>query len=98
MERLLNSLGGERSKTHILHILDDIDLQGPNRSHKYLVFEFLGPNIPDLIDRIPDGGWWAAWKLAKVIARKALLRLAEIQTFLEGMRTLKLTVPNNSFS
>ncbi|KAJ5168516.1 protein kinase [Penicillium canariense] len=35
---------------HTVHMLDDFDLKGPNGSHKCLVYELLGPNIPDTID------------------------------------------------
>lgn len=59
---------------YTVHLLDSFDLRGPNGSHKCLVQELLGPNIPDAIDayfpsrRLPG-------KLAKVIAKQALIGL-----------------------
>ncbi|OJD15291.1 CMGC protein kinase [Emergomyces pasteurianus Ep9510] len=59
---------------HTLHMLDDFDLEGPNGSHKCLVYELLGPNIPDTIDaHFPDGR--LPGKLAKVIAKQSLVGL-----------------------
>lgn len=55
-------------------MLDDFDLDGPNGSHKCLVYELLGPNVPDTIDahipvrRLPG-------KLAKAIAKQCLIGL-----------------------
>ncbi|EFQ98010.1 CMGC protein kinase [Nannizzia gypsea CBS 118893] len=55
-------------------MLDDFDLEGPNGSHKCLVYELLGPNIPDTIDaHFPDGR--LPGKLAKVIAKQSLIGL-----------------------
>jgi hypothetical protein len=57
-----------------LHMLDDFDLKGLNRSHKCLVYELLGPNVPDIIDtnfldrRLPS-------KLAKIIVKQCLIGL-----------------------
>ncbi|EDN07449.1 conserved hypothetical protein [Histoplasma mississippiense (nom. inval.)] len=59
---------------HTVHMLDDFDLEGPNGSHKCLVYELLGPNIPDTIDaHFPDGR--LPGKLAKVIAKQSLIGL-----------------------
>ncbi|OAX80213.1 hypothetical protein ACJ72_05460 [Emergomyces africanus] len=59
---------------HTVHMLDDFDLKGPNGSHKCLVYELLGPNIPDIIDvHFPDGR--LPGKLAKVIAKQSLIGL-----------------------
>lgn len=51
---------------HTVQMLDDFDLKGPNGSHKCLVYELLGPNIPDVIDTHFPGGRLPG-KLAKVI-------------------------------
>lgn len=33
---------------HTVHMLDDFDLKGPNGFHKCLIYELLGPNVPDV--------------------------------------------------
>ncbi|KAK9234916.1 CMGC/SRPK protein kinase [Lipomyces kononenkoae] len=59
---------------HVMRMLDNFDLEGPNGTHKCLVFELLGPSIPDTIyARCRDGR--LPGKLAKVIAKQALLGL-----------------------
>lgn len=59
---------------HVMHMLDNYDLKGPNGTHKCLVLELLGPSVPDTIDTyFPDGR--LPGKLAKGIARQALLGL-----------------------
>lgn len=41
---------------HILHIVDDYSLEGPDGTHRCLVFELLGPSVPDTIEtRFSDG-------------------------------------------
>ena len=59
---------------HTVQMLDGFDERSPNGSHKCLVYELLGPNVPDTIDaHFPDGslpGW-----LAKVIAKQAHIGL-----------------------
>ncbi|CAI7614278.1 unnamed protein product [Penicillium viridicatum] len=55
-------------------MLDDFDLKGPNGTHKCLVYELLGPNVPDIIDaNFPDGR--LPGKLAKAIAKQCLIGL-----------------------
>jgi serine/threonine-protein kinase SRPK3 len=62
---------------HVVHLLDDFDLTGPNGFHKCLVYEPLGPNIPDVIDthfsgrRLPGS-------LAKIIAKQSLVGLNDL--------------------
>lgn len=59
---------------HTVHMLDDFDLTGPNGTHKCLVYELLGPNVPDIIDaNCPDGR--LPGKLAKTIAKQCLIGL-----------------------
>jgi serine/threonine protein kinase len=59
---------------HIVHLLDDFDIKGTNGSHKCLVYELLGPNVPDTIDtQFPRGR--LPGKLAKVIAKQSLIGL-----------------------
>ncbi|KAK9364304.1 hypothetical protein V1509DRAFT_650740 [Lipomyces kononenkoae] len=58
---------------HVMCLLDDFDLEGPNGTHKCLVFELLGPSIPDTIDaHLPDR--MLPGKLAKVIAKTSSFR------------------------
>ncbi|EKV15731.1 hypothetical protein PDIP_39370 [Penicillium digitatum Pd1] len=55
-------------------MLDDFDLKGSNGSHKCLVYELLGPNVPDIIDaNFSDGR--LPGKLAKIIAKQCLIGL-----------------------
>lgn len=62
------------SPRHILRMLDDFEFEGPNGTHQCLVFELLGPSIPDTIDelfvdaRLPG-------KHTKAITKQALLGL-----------------------
>ncbi|KAJ6009042.1 hypothetical protein N7522_004058 [Penicillium canescens] len=59
---------------HTLYMLDNFDLKGPNGHHNCLVYELLGPNIPDTIDaHFPNGR--LPGKLAKVIAKQSLIGL-----------------------
>lgn len=59
---------------HTVHLLDNFDLKGPNGSHNCLVYELLGPNIPDTIDaHFPAGR--LPGRLAKVIAKQSLIGL-----------------------
>ncbi|KAJ5824273.1 hypothetical protein N7447_006613 [Penicillium robsamsonii] len=59
---------------HTVHMLDDFDLEGPNGSHKCLVYELLGPNVPDIIDaNFPNGR--LPGNLAKTIVKQCLIGL-----------------------
>ncbi|KAJ9362140.1 hypothetical protein DTO027B9_571 [Paecilomyces variotii] len=85
-----------------MRMLDDFDLQGPNGTHKCLVFELLGPNIPDMIDaRFPDGR--LPGQLAKAIAKQALfgLDILHQQNIGHGdfhTRNLAFTMPSMDIS
>ncbi|KAJ5772948.1 hypothetical protein N7457_007844 [Penicillium paradoxum] len=58
-----------RYRKHIISILDTFELNGPNGMHRCLVYELLGPNIPDIIDaHFPIGR--LPGKLAKRIAKQ----------------------------
>ena len=62
------------SLKHTVHLLDNFNLNGPNGSHNCLVYELLGPNIPDTIDaHFPHGR--LPGKLAKIIGKQSLLGL-----------------------
>ncbi|KOS47027.1 hypothetical protein ACN38_g1996 [Penicillium nordicum] len=62
---------------HTVHPLDNFDLKGPNGSHNCLVYELLGPNIPDTIDAYFPGGRLSG-KLAKIIAKQSLIGLNDL--------------------
>ena len=62
------------SSKHVVQLLDDFDLAGPNGSHKCLVQEILGPNIPDVIDSCFSDGRLPG-RLAKTIAKQSLAGL-----------------------
>jgi Serine/threonine protein kinase len=75
---------------HTVHMLDNFDLNGPNGSHNCLVYELLGPNIPDTIDtHFPYGR--LPGKLAKIIAKQSLLGL-------DGLHQLNIAHGGRSFS
>ncbi|KAF7715949.1 Uncharacterized protein PECH_004628 [Penicillium ucsense] len=65
------------SPTHVVQLLDDFDLTGPNGFHKCLVYELLGPNIPDVIDAHFSGGRLPGG-LAKIIAKQSLVGLNDL--------------------
>ncbi|OAX84919.1 CMGC/SRPK protein kinase [Emergomyces africanus] len=82
---------------HMVHMLDDFDLKDPNGCHKCLVYELLGPNIPDAINahfydgRLPG-------MLAKVIAKQSLIALDSLHQQKIGCgdlhtRNLAFTMP-----
>lgn len=62
------------SPQHIIRMLGDFELRGPNRIHQCLVSEPLGPSIPDTIDelfvdtRLPG-------EHVKAVAKQSLLGL-----------------------
>ncbi|KAF9893864.1 hypothetical protein FE257_010034 [Aspergillus nanangensis] len=82
---------------HTVHMLDDFDLTGPNGTHKCLVYELLGPNVPDIIDtKFPSGR--LPGKLAKTIAKQCLIGLDSLhqQNIGHGdlyTRNLAFTIP-----
>ena len=52
-------------------MVDDFHVEGPNGTHHCLVFEVLGPSVPDTKDaRFSDGR--LPGKLAKTIAKQVL--------------------------
>ncbi|KAJ6070587.1 hypothetical protein N7467_011906 [Penicillium canescens] len=82
---------------HTMLMLDDFYLKGPNGYHKCLVYELLGPNIPDTIDaHFPNGR--LPGKLAKVIAKQSLIGLDSLHQQNVGhgdlhTRNLAFTMP-----
>ena len=57
-----------------MHVVDDFDLEGPNGTHRCLVFELLGPSVPNMIDtHFSDGR--LPGKLAKAIAKHVVYGL-----------------------
>ncbi|KAJ5318597.1 hypothetical protein N7476_005017 [Penicillium atrosanguineum] len=65
------------SLTHVVQLLDDFELTGPNGFHKCLVYELLGPNIPDVIDAHFSSGRLPG-RLAKFIAKQSLAGLHDL--------------------
>lgn len=59
---------------YTVHMLDFFDIQGPNGDHKCLVYELLGPNIPDTINTHFTSGRLPG-RLAKAIAKQVLIGL-----------------------
>lgn len=59
---------------HMIYLLDDFELKSPNGCHQCMIYELLGPNIPDTIDtHFPSGR--LPGKLAKAIAKQSLIGL-----------------------
>lgn len=59
---------------HVMHVIDDFNLEGPNGTHRCLVFELLGPSVPDMVDaHFPDGR--LPGKLVKAIAKQVVFGL-----------------------
>ena len=65
------------SPTHVVQLLDNFDLTGLNGFHKCLVYELLGPNVPDIIDAYFSGGRLPG-RLAKIIAKQTLAGLNDL--------------------
>ena len=62
------------SPQHIMRMLDDFNLEGPNGIHKCLVLELLGPSVPDIIEtHFSDGR--LPGKLAMDLRKKLWLEL-----------------------
>ncbi|KAJ5318810.1 uncharacterized protein N7506_011514 [Penicillium brevicompactum] len=62
---------------HMVLMLDHFHLKGPNGWHNCLVFELLGPNIPDIIDAHFSHGRLPG-KLAKGVAKQSLIGLRSL--------------------
>ncbi|KAL8689210.1 MAG: hypothetical protein Q9224_004693 [Gallowayella concinna] len=70
LDRLSNQTSDHAGKTHIVHLWDHFQHQGPNGTHNCLVFELLGPNVVSRAarfrgDRLPAK---IAWEACKQIA------------------------------
>lgn len=69
--RVMKTLTSIRRNSHLMGMLDEFDVEGPNGKHKCLVLELLGPCVPDVIEsRYPDGR--LPGHLAKTIAEQSL--------------------------
>jgi serine/threonine protein kinase len=62
---------------HIVQLLDQFNIKGPNGSHQCLVYELLGPSVPDVADAKFPGGRLPG-KLAKAITKQSLIALADL--------------------
>lgn len=58
---------------HVVHMMDDFQIDGPNGTHNCLVLEMQGPCIADLRERWP--GSRLPGELAKTFMQQALLGL-----------------------
>ncbi|KAJ5513374.1 hypothetical protein N7463_002926, partial [Penicillium fimorum] len=82
---------------HVIQLLDNFDLQGPNGMHKCFVLEILGPNVDDMVNfHTPDSR--LPGKLAKIIAKQALVGLDSLHRHKIGhgdlhTRNLAFTIP-----
>ncbi|EGE80928.2 CMGC/SRPK protein kinase [Blastomyces dermatitidis ATCC 18188] len=85
---------------YVMRMLDDFSLKGPNGSRQCLVYEPLGPNIPDTITaHFPSGR--LPGKVAKVIAKQCLIGLDGLhqQNIGHGdlhTRNLAFTIPDTT--
>lgn len=62
------------SPQHVIYMFDAFDLMGPNGTHECLVFELVGPSVPDMIKtHFPDGR--LPGDLAKRITKQTLIGL-----------------------
>lgn len=74
LHRLAASGSNHPGAQHVTTMLDHFQIAGPNGTHKCVVLELLGPNLPSLLheclgdERFPGN-------LAKQIAKQALLGL-----------------------
>jgi serine/threonine-protein kinase SRPK3 len=65
----------EAGSRHVMQLLDQFHIEGPNGKHECLVLEFLGPSVTDVLDqrfndeRLPG-------TLAKISVQQALVGLA----------------------
>ena len=97
------------SPANIVRILDEFDVKGPNGIRRCLVFELLGPNVPDVIATgFPDGR--LPGQLAKTIVKQALQELNTLHEHNIGhggmlslrslcsMVLIRFTLPRSSYS
>ncbi|KGO77099.1 hypothetical protein PITC_024550 [Penicillium italicum] len=90
-----------RHLEHVVKLLDNFDLKGPNGIHTCLVYELLGPNIPDTINAYFPGGRLPG-KLAKSIAKQSLIGLDSLHRYAIAhgdlhTRNLTFTVPSMDY-
>lgn len=77
---IMQSADGRR---HIIEMLDEFELRGPNGIHRCLVFEAMGPNANEMVEELPQFKprmWGMVVRfpppMAKSILRQALQALA----------------------
>ncbi|KFG79287.1 protein kinase-like protein [Metarhizium anisopliae] len=95
--RVMKTLASLKQNSHLMEMLDEFDVEGPNGKHKCLVLELLGPCIPDVIEsRYSDGR--LPGHLAKTIAEQSLrgLKILHEQGIAHGdlhVRNLAVVLP-----
>ncbi|KAK9444563.1 protein kinase-like protein, partial [Metarhizium brunneum] len=73
----MKTLASVKRNSHLMGMLDEFDVEGPNGKQKCLVLELLGPCVPDVIEsRYSDGR--LPGRLAKTIAEQSLRGLTTI--------------------
>uniref|UniRef100_A0A093VIB6 non-specific serine/threonine protein kinase n=1 Tax=Talaromyces marneffei PM1 TaxID=1077442 RepID=A0A093VIB6_TALMA len=83
---------------HVMRMIDDFDLMGPNGRHKCLVLDLVGPNVPEFVEpHFSDGR--LPGNLAKRIANQALIGLDGLHQHKIGhgdlhTRNLTFTMPH----
>lgn len=68
---VMKKLASKHSSPHVMHMLDNFNLKGPNGTHHCLVFELLGPSVADTIDARFSNGRLPG-NLAKSIAKQVV--------------------------
>ncbi|GAD93487.1 conserved hypothetical protein [Paecilomyces variotii No. 5] len=97
--QVMKQLGFEgRNSPHIVHMLDQFTLEGPNGVHQCFVLELLGPNVPDIIDSCFSDGRLPG-TIAKNIGKQALSGLDSLHRQKIGhgdfhIRNLAFTFPD----
>lgn len=82
------------SSKHVVQLLDDFELTGPNGSHQCLVYELLGPNISDVSDAYYLNGRLPG-RLAKSIAKQSLAGLNDLHQRNIGHGGIVTHLPKN---
>lgn len=67
----MKHLASIRPHLHVMRMVDDFSLEGPNGTHLCLVLELLGPSLPDTIDACFSDGRLPG-TLAKTIAKQVV--------------------------
>ena len=75
----MRTLASVDPNPHLVKLLDEFDLLGPNGRHECLALELMGPCVPDVIESRFSDGRLSGW-LAKRIADQSLRGLMALHT------------------